>query len=98
MRIAGRAPSGRASRVRALPGLVAGAPWWLSVVLGVLLAGAGLFLVARPLAALGVLGWYVGVSCVISGIGDLAASSRKSNASSVRPADAPEGPLLACSR
>ena len=78
MRIAGRAPSGRASRVRALPGLVAGAPWWLSVVLGVLLAGAGLFLVARPLAALGVLGWYVGVSCVISGSGDLAASSRKS--------------------
>lgn len=60
-------------RVRALPGLVARAPWWLVLLLGVVLGAAGGWLVSRPLTALGVLGWYIGLSCVISGIGDLVA-------------------------
>jgi uncharacterized membrane protein HdeD (DUF308 family) len=60
-----------ARRSRALPGLVARAPWWLAVLLGVLLTGAGGWLLVRPLTALGVLGWYVGLSCVVSGVADL---------------------------
>lgn len=60
-----------ARRSRALPGLVARAPWWLAVLLGVLLTGLGGWLLVRPLTALGVLGWYVGLSCVVSGVADL---------------------------
>src|SRR5690349_7311570 len=41
-------------RVRALPWLTRGAPWWLLLALGVGLAAAGLWLITRPLSALGV--------------------------------------------
>lgn len=60
-----------------MPGLVAQAPPWLTVVLGSLLVCAGLFLLVRPLTALGVLGWYVGLSCVISGVSDLLSVSEE---------------------
>ncbi|HEY0186894.1 MAG TPA: lipase family protein [Cellulomonas sp.] len=60
-----------ARRVRILPALLARAPWWLAVLVGVLLTTAGGWLVLRPLTALSVLGWYVGLSCVLSGLGDL---------------------------
>lgn len=44
------------------------APTWLALVLGVVLIAAGAYLMARPLTALSVLGVYVGVSCVLSGV------------------------------
>ncbi len=58
-------------RIRAVPWLVTGAPRWVVAVLGVGLAGAGLFLLVRPLTAVQVLGLYVAVSCLASGIADL---------------------------
>lgn len=58
-------------RGRALPWLTRGAPWWLAVLLGLALLAAGLLLIIRPLSALGVLGFYVGASCVVSGVADL---------------------------
>jgi uncharacterized membrane protein HdeD (DUF308 family)/alpha-beta hydrolase superfamily lysophospholipase len=58
-------------RIRALPGLVAGAqPWWLMVI-GAVVALLGATMLVRPLSALEVLGYYVGASCVLSGLGDL---------------------------
>lgn len=69
----GTGQDGLGRRVRALPGLVARAPRWLVLLLGVVLVGAGVWLAGRPLTALGVLGWYIGLSCVISGVGDLVA-------------------------
>lgn len=66
-------PHGWRERIRALPWLTRGAPWWLLGGLGVLLVAAGLFLLTRPLSALGVLGVYIGVSCVVSGVADLLA-------------------------
>lgn len=56
---------------RSLP---ARAPW-TAVVVGAVLVLVGALLVARPLAALSVLGWYVGLSCILSGIGELVARS-----------------------
>ena len=47
------------------------APWWAAVVGGVALVVVGTLLVARPLAALAVLGWYLGLSCVLSGVAEL---------------------------
>lgn len=68
-------PAGRTGgwrdRIRALPWLTARAPWWVSALLGVVLVLAGLLLVIRPLAALHVLGLYIGVSCVVAGVADL---------------------------
>ncbi|TKV56468.1 lipase [Nakamurella flava] len=59
--------------MRALPWLVAGAPRWVGALLGVVLIAAGGFLLLRPLTALAVLGVYIGISCVLSGIADLSA-------------------------
>ena len=60
-------------RVRALPGLLSHAPWWLLVAAGLATTLLGALLVVRPLSSLTVLGIYIGLSCIISGLGDLAA-------------------------
>ncbi|SDE62125.1 Uncharacterized membrane protein HdeD, DUF308 family [Blastococcus fimeti] len=60
-------------RVRALPALLSRAPWWLLVAAGLATTLLGSLLVVRPLSSLTVLGIYIGLSCVISGVGDLAA-------------------------
>jgi hypothetical protein len=60
-------------RVRALPVLVARAPWWLLLAVGLVTAALGVFLLVRPLSALAILGIYIGLSCIISGVGDLMA-------------------------
>ena len=58
-------------RVRALPGLLARAPWWVLVAIGTTTTALGVLLAVRPLSSLTVLGVYTGVSCVVSGLGDL---------------------------
>ena len=58
-------------RVRALPGLVAGAPPFVLVSVGLVLALLGANLLTRPLSTLVALGYYVGASCMLSGLGDL---------------------------
>ncbi|BAL87978.1 putative lipase [Actinoplanes missouriensis 431] len=59
--------------MRALPPLLAGAPRWLLAVAGVTTTALGVLLVVRPLSSLTLLGVYIGVSCVMSGFGDLLA-------------------------
>ncbi len=60
-------------RVRGLSGQPAGpVPRWLLVAAGALVTVLGAVLVLRPLSSLVVLGLYIGVSCVVSGVGDLA--------------------------
>lgn len=54
-----------------MPWLVGGAPRWLRALVGLVALGLGVFLVSRPLTALGALGLYVGASCLVSGLGDL---------------------------
>lgn len=69
-----RSPYRRLSRrVRALPGLLARAPWWVLVAIGAATTSLGVLLAVRPLSSLTVLGVYTGVSCVVSGLGDLVA-------------------------
>lgn len=64
----GQGPLQRFSRrVRAAPGLLAGAPRWVLVIVGLACLALGLSLIVRPLAAITTLGIYVGVSSVISG-------------------------------
>lgn len=58
-------------RVRAVPWLVTGAPRWLVAGIGAVLVGAGGFLLLRPLTAVQVLGVYVALSCLVSGVADL---------------------------
>ncbi|MBB3674669.1 lipase family protein [Modestobacter versicolor] len=60
-------------RVRALPGLLARAPWWVLVTIGAVTTALGALLAVRPLSSLTVLGIYTGISCVVSGLGDLVA-------------------------
>jgi uncharacterized membrane protein HdeD (DUF308 family)/acetyl esterase/lipase len=60
-------------RVRVLPGLLSHAPWWLLVAAGLATTLLGALLVVRPVSSLTVLGIYIGLSCVISGVVDLAA-------------------------
>ncbi|WP_258723458.1 lipase family protein [Cellulomonas sp. NS3] len=59
------------SRVRALPRLLERAPRAVLVVAGLAVTVLGVLLVTRPLSSLAVLGVYIGVSAVISGVGDL---------------------------
>ena len=59
-------------RVRALPGLLSRAPWWVLLIVGTATTTLGVLLAARPLSSLTALGIYIGLSCVISGAGDLA--------------------------
>lgn len=58
-------------RARALPTLLTRAPWWLTLVVGVLCVWLGFTLATKPLSSLGVLIFYVGTSFIISGIADL---------------------------
>lgn len=58
-------------RARALPTLLTRAPWWLTLVVGVLCLWLGFTLATKPLSSLGVLIFYVGTSFIISGIADL---------------------------
>lgn len=58
-------------RVRALPGLLADAPAYVLVLVGLIVTVLGVNLLTRPLSALEVLGYYVGASCVLSGLGDV---------------------------
>ncbi|SOD98683.1 lipase family protein [Blastococcus haudaquaticus] len=69
-----RTPYRRLSRrIRALPGLLARAPWWVLVVVGAVTTALGVVLAVRPLSSLTVLGVYTGVSCILAGLGDLIA-------------------------
>lgn len=67
----GRAHIGTLDRFRAVPGLVARAPWWVLLLVGLACIGLGGVLVLRPLSSLAVLAIYVGLSVIASGIGDL---------------------------
>ena len=62
-------------RARALPGLLAGAPWWVLGIVGAATTTLGVLLTVRPLSSLTVLGIYTGISCVLSGLGDLVGRS-----------------------
>lgn len=72
-RAVAKPPSPWRRRVRAVPWLVDGAPWWVAAILALGLIAAGLLLIVRPLSALELLGIYVGVSCIASGIAELIA-------------------------
>lgn len=58
-------------RFRAVPALVARAPWWVLLLVGVACIALGGALVLRPLSSLAVLAIYIGLSFIASGIGDL---------------------------
>ena len=62
----------RMLRWSALPGLLDSAPPRVMVLLGVALAALGLLIVVRPLTSLVLLGVYVGVSAIVSGVLELA--------------------------
>ncbi len=67
-------PSGMLpDRVR---GLLPRAPRWLEVLVGAACAGLGGLLITRPLSALSVLATLIGLSFIVSGIGDLLARDR----------------------
>ncbi|MCR1782618.1 DUF308 domain-containing protein [Nocardioides carbamazepini] len=65
-------PSPPRSRFRAVPWLVSGGPRWALAALGAVLIVLGLFLFLRPLTAVGFLGIYLAVSCLLSGLAELA--------------------------
>ena len=48
-------------------------PRWLLVAAGVVVAAVGVVLVTRPLDSLTALSLYIGISCLVSGVGDLLA-------------------------
>lgn len=58
-------------RARALPALLAKAPWWIVLAVGAGCVWLGFSLAAKPLSSLGALTFYVGASFIIAGIGDL---------------------------
>lgn len=68
---ANRAKPTFAQRARALPGLLARAPWWLTTGVGALCVWLGFTLATKPLSSLGALTLYVGASFIVSGIADL---------------------------
>jgi uncharacterized membrane protein HdeD (DUF308 family)/acetyl esterase/lipase len=69
-------------RARVLSGPLRPLPRWLQVVAGLVAVALGVLLVTRPLDSLTVLGVYIGVSCLASGVGDLTA---RTTASGFRP-------------
>ncbi|AIY01556.1 hypothetical protein ART_1957 [Arthrobacter sp. PAMC 25486] len=58
-------------RARALPALLARAPWWLVLAVGAVCVWLGFSLATKPLSSLGALTFYVGASFIIAGIADL---------------------------
>ncbi|POH72047.1 lipase family protein [Arthrobacter glacialis] len=66
-----RTTSTLGQRARALPALLARAPWWLSLVVGALCVWLGITLASKPLSSLGALTFYLGASFIISGVADL---------------------------
>ena len=71
-------PAGRAQPPRwgRLLRIVESAPPRLAVVIGIALVVLGIFIVTRPLTSLWLLGVYVGVSAIVSGIADLGDTRR----------------------
>lgn len=59
------------NRFRAVPALVARAPRWALLLVGVACIALGGVLVLRPLSSLSVLAIYIGLSFIASGLGDL---------------------------
>lgn len=68
--------AGVLDRARAIPGLIARAPWWGLLLVGLACVALGGLLVLRPLSSLSVLAVYIGLSFIISGIGDLLGAAR----------------------
>lgn len=58
-------------RLSALPRVLAGAPAYVVVAIGVVLVSLGILIALRPLTSLFLLGAYVGVSAIVSGVFDL---------------------------
>jgi uncharacterized membrane protein HdeD (DUF308 family)/alpha-beta hydrolase superfamily lysophospholipase len=71
-------PRRLAGRARALPGLLAKAPWWLSFAVGAACTALGLALATRPLSSLGALAFYVGASFILSGVAGLLGTDARS--------------------
>ncbi len=65
-------------RARLLSGPLRPLPRWLQVLAGLVAVALGALLVTRPLDSLTVLGIYIGISCLASGVGDLAARTPRS--------------------
>ena len=82
------APPPTGSRLRALPWLVAGAPRGVLVALGAVLVALGLYLFVRPLSAVGFLGAYLALSCVLSGLAELLDRPER------EPTDGPGAPAV----
>lgn len=72
-------------RIRALPALLSRAPGWLLVLIGAATTALGVLLAVLPLSSLTVLAVYTGVSCVLSGLGDLAARREGDGPASLLP-------------
>ncbi|WP_202972931.1 lipase family protein [Microterricola pindariensis] len=66
----------RADRTRALPRLVARAPWWVLLLVGLACVVFGALIILRPLSSLATLGVYVGLSFIVSGLADLLTAGR----------------------
>lgn len=58
-------------RARAVPALLARAPWWLTLVVGALCVWLGFSLATKPLSSLDALTFYVGASFITSGVAEL---------------------------
>ena len=69
-------------RARLLSGPLRPLPRWLQVLAGLVAVALGALLVTRPLDSLTVLGVYIGISCLASGVGDLTA---RTPGSGIRP-------------
>jgi uncharacterized membrane protein HdeD (DUF308 family)/acetyl esterase/lipase len=68
--------TGKARRWSVLPRLLAQAPPRLLIVVGIAIAVLGVLIVARPLTSLLLLGAYVGVSAIVSGVLEIVSAHR----------------------
>ncbi|WP_199922356.1 lipase family protein [Microterricola viridarii] len=66
----------RPDRTRALPRLLAKAPWWLLLLVGVASVVFGALIILRPLSSLATLAIYIGLSFIVSGLADLIGADR----------------------
>ncbi len=64
------------SRFSLVPRLVRSVPWWASALIAAGAIVLGVLLITRPVSSLGVLGLYIGLSIVLTGIGDAVDASR----------------------